>query len=455
MMRGASLNRGMRGEHLSLQDLEKNVARAVDGRVKLFMYSAPPGFNRSLELDYVRYRRSSHMTWKLEYALWNLIPRHIYTNDPEEADFFIVPNALMGHFGSWTQYLSSLLAPMLRHILNDHPYFNRSGGRDHLFVYSGDTGPMCDCNLATLLLKEHAFMDSMVGSMLRIGYYGHRGPHSTTVENRTNANCGWRDGEDIAMPMFNEYHKRPPAMPWPAALRSSIVADVHFRGSVWGPTKPLTCMTVQGAVTYACSIGIRYWLQRYMTRECQLPALPWPALQLPANLKLSANRSTPRCSFQSGDVTRGLYNFCPAAHACWSARFFDSIDRGHIPVVLADGIVQPFEELLDYDHFSVTLDTEPLMRNELQTIRGLHSHAESVVQACSATPDAPECTQLEPVQMMIRTHQVASYFAYAPNSNRSAWGMLMPELCCRKYKRLRGIPPPAWKHIPCTFCGPS
>jgi len=42
-------------------------------------------------------------------------------------------------------YIHFNLQPRLHDVLHKWPYFNRSGGLDHLVVYVGDNGPIGDC----------------------------------------------------------------------------------------------------------------------------------------------------------------------------------------------------------------------------------------------------------------------------------------------------------------------
>ena len=439
--------------HMEPHGLDLAIAEAL-GKVKLYYY--PFHVNgMALAGDHKR----THYSWKLEYMVWKqLLPPHVFTNDPSKADFFVVPNALLGHRTAEYWYVNGTIVPMLLSIYHDYPHFNKSGGLDHLFMYSGDKGPLCDCSLAHSLSYVPPLARHMINAMIKLGYYGQRGNHSTN-------DCGWRDGVDIALPVLNTFHERPPPPSWQETLRTRTTADLHFAGSIctlpagsiWGPATPEACppptvhvpgrraaiRTGNGA-TYACSAGIRYWLSTYMqSGACarSLDLRSWPA-----RIASTSNRS--RCSFQNGSIDTGLYSLCPAAHACWSVRMFDAIDRGIIPVVMADSIVQPFETFLGYDGFSVQVDTQRLMRGDLEALSKLHQSADDVLNACTDEPDSPACTRLKPVRMMQRARAVAPYFAYG-GSNRSAWGMMMVELLCRSNKMRRGIEPSMWKDTPC------
>ena len=42
------------------------------------------------------------------------------------------------------EYWHRALKPFIAHIVHDLPYFNKSGGHDHIFVYTMDNGPLCE-----------------------------------------------------------------------------------------------------------------------------------------------------------------------------------------------------------------------------------------------------------------------------------------------------------------------
>ena len=165
------------------------------------------------------------------------------------------------------------------------------------------------------------------------------------------------------------------------------------------------------------------------------------------------------------------FALCPAGAGCWSSRLFDAIDRLAIPVILANGAVQPFEALLDWAAFSVTIDTDPLLTCALKGEGGRapfllerenktkHVGARSALPCHSAEVAAKESMVFEPLYeatrqlreacgsekrrtgpcqealaagMIRRLAEVREFFNYNPGSPKSAWGMLLLELEARK-----------------------
>lgn len=53
------------------------------------------------------------------------------------------------------------------------------------------------------------------------------------------------------------------------------------------------------------------------------------------------------------EVRQSVFCLCPRGFAPWSQRLYDSIMLGCIPIIIADDIVLPFEDIIDYRQFSV------------------------------------------------------------------------------------------------------
>ena len=67
------------------------------------------------------------------------------TRNPREATFFWVPHLLLTLWqGGQPWYWRKRLRPFLEKIITELPFYNRSGGVDHLFLYVFDQGPFCE-----------------------------------------------------------------------------------------------------------------------------------------------------------------------------------------------------------------------------------------------------------------------------------------------------------------------
>lgn len=55
-------------------------------------------------------------------------------------------------------------------------------------------------------------------------------------------------------------------------------------------------------------------------------------------------------------LNNSKFLLCPGGWAPWSPRLFDALFKGIVPVIIADGIVNPFENFLNFSAFSVKVD---------------------------------------------------------------------------------------------------
>jgi hypothetical protein len=53
------------------------------------------------------------------------------------------------------------------------------------------------------------------------------------------------------------------------------------------------------------------------------------------------------------EMGQAVFSLCPSGWSAWSPRLFDSMVSGSVPVLFADGIRLPFEDLIDYEGFVV------------------------------------------------------------------------------------------------------
>jgi hypothetical protein len=161
---------------------------------------------------------------------------------------------------------------------------------------------------------------------------------------------------------------------------------------------------------------VRLWLKDYMKTSCN-----------------STNSTRCRADARQNRMGDFWFALCPAAWACWSSRLYDAIDSLVVPVIMADGHVQPFESLLDWKSFSVTLDTVALRApGGTQVLDGLHDEAVATAMHCSACPSCLSCTRIGLVQRMMELERVRSWLRYNSSSVYSVSGLVLVELHCRQ-----------------------
>jgi len=313
------------------------------------------------------------------------------------------------------------LTRWLEYVVYAHPYYNRSRGRDHVIVSNFENGPLCDCTMRSAYANA-TFSFDVIMSMVKIGYWAH---HDATM-------FGWKPGYDIAMPQFgavpDSFGPFPPAGPPPTWQQIVSVPKFSFgfSGSYWG--NRVTCPeSLKGAPPGSlgakhpceCSPGTRTWLMSYMRTHCNAT--------LPS-----------RCAGLTSHMGSFWYALCPAAWACWSSRLYHAIDRGVVPVLMANGAIQPFEDLIDWRSFAVSLDTSQLLRNNVSQLEQLHHDALATSRVCTSCAECHNCTRLPLVRRVRQLEAVRGWFLYNGTPPNNAVGLLLVELHCRQMSRHGG-----------------
>ena len=457
----------------SLTLLESGIDMALDD-VKLYRYTLPRELHDALGLDNRKYSR---IYFALEIRLWELLPSASFTKDPEEADFFVVPHALIANVFNldpphtkqlYAKYVEHGLRPLFRYLVEDRPYYNRSGGRDHLFVYAmdGDFMPG-EWGLTDGVLKD-PFMGPIFGNLTKVAYYGQYEGTTAAVGTPGWRPAGWRPGpqewrvgHDIALPMFNTFYNREHVSSDKVLSRCSPQSHMFFAGA----------RTNSGPYSH----GIRPWLAATWAPQCG-----------------------DDCMILSGSIPRttmfpAWFGLAPTGWGIWSTRLFDYIDRLAIPVILANSADEPFEKFLDWEGFAVRPNTDALMdvahnpclnlssllsdwhgrkctysgvdgsgsnglnedRRAMMAIsaaaKAMNLHCTSDV--CTGVRNAGTahggtdrivagqqhdsvCAGLPGAKMVRRLEAVRPFFAWDPATRKSAWGMFALSLFCLKLRQL-------------------
>jgi len=271
-----------------------------------------------------------------------------FVDDPSKAQFFWVPNALVSHWITHydfcvnetkclAEYYLNNFRPFLKHIRDDLPYFNASGGRNHIFVYSMDLGPFCEMGHSSNIFTEDPLWKSMVHPMISVGYWGQMDLEMPEkLKSNTRSEC-WESQRDIAVPQWHDWdmsnaaeedivdkcRRHGKCKPWLDYLQNRgnrVRSPFFFKG--------------QNVSGHACSAGIRPWIFQY----CQ--------------------KHTEHCLLaETASMTDGIYALCPAGFACWSSRMYDALHKGVIPVKMADNMVLPFSRWLNFSIFMENIET--------------------------------------------------------------------------------------------------
>ena len=120
--------------------------------IRIYVYDLPAKFNEDWLVDD---RCSSHL-FASEVAIHKILMLSpIRTFDPYEADFFFMPVYVSCKFSSktsfpWLGHAPTLLQAAVNHVSTKMEFWNRSRGRDHVFVAAHDYGA-CFHSLVSIL----------------------------------------------------------------------------------------------------------------------------------------------------------------------------------------------------------------------------------------------------------------------------------------------------------------
>jgi len=388
----------------------------------VYVYPPPPELEVSL--------RSSNAHFRLEKELLDGLrlrsrSKHIkshltFTLNASSANLFWIPHALAVHLfdpffddrfnktaarDELGRYYHEALRPFLSHIYHDLPYFNEScgGGHgqkqcNHLFVYSLDNGPVCEMNSHSpvSVFANDPLFQAVVHPSIIVGYFGQKTSVLDLIENKRYYNgivppadrmSEWRrncyeDGWDITVPQWDDgskWNKRDLKLidavekcEHAISLSGSVDSDTNTSsadGRISGPCRPWLEILHRRAFNVTkpfffrgqvspgrwCSPGIRPWLEKYCKKT--------------SNCNFNNNaRDGNKAEQQSMDSA--VYAFCPAGYACWSSRYYDALDKMAVPVRLADDIVDPFSDNIDYALIEERVETHRYNRGNSTGIGG-------------------------------------------------------------------------------------
>lgn len=433
-----------------LNSLPELVNMAVDN-IRLFMYPIPPELVEKIDFDLNATpgrwpgsaQRKKHPWMDLEPVFWKQFPHYMWTSDPERANFFVIPHTVHAHrvardtLPIAREHLSHGLVQLLHWIYFAQPYFNRTGGQNHVIAWVAETGMKCDCILRSALAREPLAWQ-MLGTLIRVGYWAHEDFDT----------FGWRADVDIAVPQWGAAGLSwPPPPTWQTVVASRTKWALGFKGSYWGSA--YTCSAVGSLgldrVHCSCSPGVRTWLQGYMSAMCANKStssgLHRSAVAAAANG--TGTGMAGRCSNDPDQNAMGSawYALCPAAWACWSSRLYHAIDRLVIPVIMADGALQPFESIFDWRRFSIKMNVSKLTQwrmgdsNARTALDDLYEEALATAHHCATCPTCEQCASIGLVKRVRRLERVRRWLLYNSSTTESVVGLVALELYCRQLWR--------------------
>ncbi|KAG0258814.1 hypothetical protein DFQ27_004415 [Actinomortierella ambigua] len=298
---------------------------------KIYVYPEDPRMG-----EFQRKHIETHTVYSSEIILLNQLrdPNSVFhktyvTTNPDDADFFLIPflgaNYLMycrnhlGHRNDDCEMEKKYVTPMMDHIQSNLPYWNRSHGRDHIIFHPMD--------LAALYYPttRHRFLNATflttIGDKRFVAYGSQRVRryHDITIPSATH------------MPLLPEYDP------------ARFLDDRGFPLETWNHRRDIFVLfggiyeDVQRTDRYSSGI-------RALLHEQGFDRLP--------GYKLSK-------WWEYGDyaqlLSRAKYGLAPQGWTLDTTRVWEYIAFGVVPVVIADGIIEPFEDDVDWQSFTVRI----------------------------------------------------------------------------------------------------
>jgi len=440
----------------------------AERELKVFVYPFPPNARRCdmSRGGFIPQSNMAKQMFQMESMLPSYLQKHalVATQNGSEADLFMVNHEWIclrianeethwrrdrkktGGVNEWTGEIIALqhLKPIFDAVLNDYPFYNRSGGKDHFMVMNYDNGPFCGGGhikptspfvtpilklmMPMILIQNNGFSGL---NELRSHAEGAEHADAATLDKLLAAHpfrvgkdkiACFRQDQDIVIPQAHDWYYTPP--PSSSTSSSEVVSkragNIFFRGDLEDGLD--------------CSPGVRGKIkQAHEALKKQ-------------HQGGSGETTLTRFVFQMSDMSSSYFALCPARMACWSMRLYDAIEHETIPVIMADPIIEPFERFLNWTAFSSKFQTHETTTYEHEGKTYVVTDAnkptkfdEKFVAQLSAVGDEARtsiATNSLVAQKIQAVRSVAPWLSFAcpADAKRCAYKLVIAELWCRTIK---------------------
>lgn len=285
------------------------------GKLKVYIYNLPPKYNT----DWLSNSRCRTHLFAAEVAIHNaLLNAEVRTLEPGEADFFFVPVYVSCNFSTVNGFPAigharALLASAVEKISSELPFWNRSGGSDHVFVATHDFGP-CFHTMEDVAIADG--IPEFLRNSIILQTFGVKNAHPCQA------------AENVVIPPYVSPNQvRATLAKFPANGKRDIFA--FFRGKMEVHPKNISgrfySKQVRTAIWQKYGNDRRFYLKRHRFEGYQ------------------------------SEIARSVFCLCPLGWAPWSPRFVESVVLGCVPVIIADNIQLPFPSAIDWPKISLTI----------------------------------------------------------------------------------------------------
>ena len=179
----------------------------------------------------------------------------VRTMNPEEADYFYVPVYptcfLFRNFGLFDEY-RLLVKEVLSYIIKEHPYWNRSRGRDHIWAFVHDFG---GC-LSWLDNTDHIYYKELRNSI----FLSHLGDLSL--------GCFQTHKDIVVPPMVSDPAMYVEGRGGALVPTSQRTRFAHFRGTVhWYHSNTDKKLLIRAGYSPQYSRGVRQYILKHFSSD--------------------------------------------------------------------------------------------------------------------------------------------------------------------------------------------
>ncbi|GJJ72968.1 hypothetical protein EMPS_05326 [Entomortierella parvispora] len=248
--------------------------------------------------------------------------KNYVTENPEEADFFYIPFVGSKYLcDCWFTKgikgdcdVDELYAkPMMRHIREDYPYWNRTWGRDHIMAHPMDSAS--NYYKTKDVMANATFLTTIGDKRVTSG-----------VDGRS------RRYGDIVIPS--------------ATALLNLVEGMVPESYLTADGQPL-----KGKRDILALFGGRYQdVKPEDSYSAGIRSLLFNGLDQQPDYRFAPNWDN---SVYTQLLTQSRYGLAPMGYTLDTTRIWEYIAFGVVPVIIADGIIEPFEDDMDWDSFTV------------------------------------------------------------------------------------------------------
>ncbi|KAG2492559.1 hypothetical protein HYH03_009221 [Edaphochlamys debaryana] len=326
------------GEATELPDL-----RPVPARLRIYMYDLPWHVTFPQEsIEYI-YERDINYLAEEYFLRYFLNDSTVRTENPYEAHLFYIPVLNFFHSAN-VHNPSKQTQHVIDHVRRTWPFYNRSGGADHFLFAPGDLG---SCHM-------HRWMQDDV---IKVVHFGMQVRNSWWADIANKEYGCMQIKRDLVVPPTHTMFLGEAADTW-RALEASGGRDPNR-------TRLLVFAGVAGEGNPQYSGGARQALLRLFANATHAEGVD--VLEGRAPGYRSRIRTSKFC-------------FAPYGYG-FGNRLVQAVHTGCIPLIIQDGVHQPFEDEMPYEDFAVRLP----MRDLPRVVEVLRSYGEDRLAAMRLT----------------------------------------------------------------------